>query len=215
MAERAGRKAARNLVSRSGYRIGGHLGRAFANGGAADDAEDKEYVRKGVGQHEGAMHKGEPKTRLRFQDGGNTFGATVPQRGDRGGRGRSNVNIFVSGGGPPQIQTAGGPPGGMPPRPPPGPPPGGPPPGGPPPGAPPGAGAMPPGMPPRGPMGMPTGMPGAPGGPGPGPMMGGIGPGGGPMRPPGMARGGRARGEDPEECGEGGPVRRQSGGSTG
>jgi hypothetical protein len=195
--ERPGRKNARAIVSRAGYRIGGHL--RFANGGAADDEEDKGFVRKGVGQHEGAMHKGEPKTKLRLQTGGNAYGMTVPQRGDRAARGRSNVNIFVSGGGQPQVQAPGAAPIPMPPGAPPMPP-GAPP--MPPPGAPPGAGPMPPGGL-RPPMGMPGGMPGMPGGPAPGPMAMGAGmpmgvPGALP-RPPGMARGGRARTEDPKE----------------
>ena len=39
---------------------------------SADIAQDKNLVKKGVRQHEAALHKGEPKTELTFKQGGRT-----------------------------------------------------------------------------------------------------------------------------------------------
>lgn len=39
---------------------------------SADIAQDKSLVKKGVRQHEAALHKGEPKTELTFKQGGRT-----------------------------------------------------------------------------------------------------------------------------------------------
>lgn len=173
MAETHNRKAARRIMNSAGYGSrGGHLGRA--DGGTADDAEDKAFVRRGVSEHESALHKGEPKTRLRFQDGGSTMDDTAPPRHDRhsrGSKGKSDhprVNILIHSSPHPDVGSSMGQPGGMPPAAPPPPPPPHP------------AMGMPPGMPPMpGAMGMPPPNTGMPGG---SPMM----------RPPGMARGGRA-----------------------
>jgi hypothetical protein len=195
MAEIPGRKAARRIMNSAGYGSrGGHLGRA--DGGAADDAEDRSMVRSGVGQHESAMHPGRPKTRLRFQEGGSISGEEAPPRHDsrsrRGhGEGRApRVNILIHSsphphpGASAMDQGAGAGPG----APPPPAPPGSPPPGMP--GMPPHGGPGP--LPPN--MGLPQGTPlgAGPGGPLP-PGLGGM-----PPRPPGMARGGRAG------CDEGG-----------
>lgn len=194
MAERAGRARARSLISSAGYgKTGGHF--KLADGGPADDAEDKRFVRRGVGQHEDAMHKGEPRTRLRLQGGGTTEDDVAPARNDRGRRGSGSpkINIVISTprpgdqgqgmGMPPTMAPPGAPP---PPPPTPSPMPGG------------AGGGMPMGM------GMPP-MGAGPGGPLPGP--GGMPPGGLPPRPPGMARGGRASDEDdPEHCADGGRI---------
>ena len=40
------------------------------DGGAVDTAQDKAMVKKGVGQHEAKLHKGEPKTELKLKMGG-------------------------------------------------------------------------------------------------------------------------------------------------
>jgi hypothetical protein len=39
---------------------------------AQDEAEDKKMVKKAVGQHESALHEGEPKTKLKLKTGGRT-----------------------------------------------------------------------------------------------------------------------------------------------
>jgi len=174
MAERPGRMAARRIAHSAGYSLGGRLARA--NGGAADDLEDQGYVTRGVHQHEAAMHKGKPKTKLHFRDGGSTAGEMSPPRADRGSRRPKDhagpkINILVA----PHGQNgagAGAGPAGEPPRPPMPP--------QPPPMPPPGAGPPRPMMPGGG-MPMGAGMP-----------MGGP-PMGLPPRPPGMNRGGRIR----------------------
>lgn len=40
--------------------------------GSADIAQDKSMIKKGVRQHEAALHKGEPKTELKLKQGGRT-----------------------------------------------------------------------------------------------------------------------------------------------
>jgi hypothetical protein len=184
MAETHGHKRAREVISSSGYgRTGGH----FAAGGEtkADAKADDARVTSGVHQHESALHKGEPKTRLKLQDGGMAPGHSSRPRHDRpshsrGGDKGTKVNILVTGGHHPDPNAQPGmPPGGaapppMPPRPAPV--------------------VMPPPRPPMMPGGMPPGMPmgAGPGGPLP-PGMGGM-----PPRP--MKRGGAAR----EACADGG-----------
>jgi phage gp45-like len=42
------------------------------DGGAIDITQDKSMVKKGVKQHETALHKGEPKTPLKLKEGGRT-----------------------------------------------------------------------------------------------------------------------------------------------
>jgi hypothetical protein len=45
-------------------------GGKMKEGGKADKAQDKSMVKKGVKQHESALHKGEPKTELKLKTGG-------------------------------------------------------------------------------------------------------------------------------------------------
>jgi hypothetical protein len=45
-------------------------GGKMKEGGKADKAQDKSMVKKGVKQHETALHKGEPKTELKLKTGG-------------------------------------------------------------------------------------------------------------------------------------------------
>ena len=144
-----------------------------AAGGSADEAQDARMIREGVHEHEGALHPGKPKTKLKLADGGCADGGRSHRRMDRAhraaggrsghmGKGKgSHVNVIVAPGQGPARPVpvpvpaagVGGPP--MPPRPP-------------------MMGA--PGMPPGGPGMPPPGMGGAPG-----------------MMPPGIRRaGGRA-----------------------
>lgn len=165
MAEGHRSKKARELLTKHGYKAGGHLT-------PKEKSEVDHEIEKGVGEHEAHLHGGK-KTRLHLKDGGSCEGMAGggrPDRAARGGkkvRGKTEININVSPPAPPM----------MPPHPPmmipPHPPMAGPPPGaGGPPGMPPG------GMPPHPPMGGPPGMP-----PGAPPGM--------PPRPPGMKSGGR------------------------
>jgi hypothetical protein len=187
MAERAGRKAAREHCSRAGYPMGGH----FAAGGApeseADKAADEGRTKSGVHQHERNMHPGKAETKLRLQDGGSASGAMASGRHDKhsrskGGDKSPRVNILIHNAGKPPGEGAPGmgamPPGAAPPPPRPAP------------------VVSPPPPPPR-PM-VPGGMPGAmPGGGMPmgGPPGAGMAlPPGGPMPPRPMAVGGAAKG---------------------
>jgi hypothetical protein len=54
---RAGRRAAEDLIHRTGY------------DGTADAVSDRALVRTGVGQHEDHMHPGRARTKLRLQGG--------------------------------------------------------------------------------------------------------------------------------------------------
>lgn len=109
----------------------------------------KHDIREAVSEHEGKLHKGKPKTKLRFASGGTVPGHKAKSRGDRSKRGgKTQVNVIVAGGHGAPPPGAGGPmppgmaPGGMPMSPPhapmAGPPGAGMPPGGPPPQMPPG-----------------------------------------------------------------------------
>ena len=102
---RAGRRAAEDLVRRTGY------------DGTGDEVSDRALVRTGVGQHEEAMHPGRPRTKLRLQGWGrahDAFGPVDPQRFDRGSHRRHDegraprINIFVHGAGGPSHPEAGG-----------------------------------------------------------------------------------------------------------
>lgn len=170
MHEREGRGKARALVAKTGYSpVGGH----FKLGGNSDAAADAKMVTKGVHEHEGALHKGSPKTRLTFAEGGMAGMPRLDQKSRGGGgskrssKGHGNtINIAVvphaGGGQPPPAAAAPHPPMPVvPPRPPlVGPPGGGMPPGMPPGGAPPiAAGAAPPVAMPRPPMAPPPGLP--------------------------------------------------------
>src|SRR5882672_9711747 len=110
-------------------------------GGESDESSDKRMISSAVHEHESALHKGEPKTKLKLANGGvaaSRMDRPGRRRGGRtkGGKHVTNVIVAPSGGG--------GSPGGLPmppPRPPMALPPG-------PPALPPGAG---PGGPPGGP----------------------------------------------------------------
>lgn len=161
------RKKARDLLSRSGYRSGGHLQTA-----RDDHAEDKAMIREAFHEHDEQLHHGK-KTRLRLADGGMAMGdqpASRPDRSSRGKKGKAHTNINIvmapgqSGQQPPQrvpvpVPVPARPPmgAGAPPIPP--------------------GGGMPPGGPPPRPPGPPMPPPGLAGGP-----PGGMPPGGLPMR---------------------------------
>ena len=175
-----GRERATRIVNGAGYKVGGTLG------AKDDDREaDIRMIRRAVGEHEGNMHRGEAKTRIKLKDGGFADGGMASSRMDQKPRSSSKkgngpqINIIVSpnaGAQPPAAPPMMPPrpaPVMMPPKPPPGPPPEA-------------APAMPPMMPPPGgpPPGGIAGGPGMmpPGAPGPAGMM--------PRRPMGMRSGG-------------------------
>lgn len=88
------RKRAREVLTRAGYKIGGHLKHS-------DKAQDEAMIAKGVHEHESHLHKGEKKTRLKLADGGVAEGSTPKRRGDKKKRGQVNVNVLVGGPHPP------------------------------------------------------------------------------------------------------------------
>lgn len=145
MSEHSRRKKARDVLTRSGYSAGGHLGRKSDEGEGKHEIE--ESVKKGIAQHEAHDHKGEKRTRIHLRDGGVADGYASggrPDKKPRGKKGKTEVNVMVAGQQPPQKVPV------PVPVPAPHPPmagPGGPPPGMPPGAPPPGMGAMPPGMP--------------------------------------------------------------------
>jgi hypothetical protein len=111
-------KKARGHLSRMGYRAGGHV------------KGEKKMVEAGVHEHESALHKGKPKTKLKLRDGGKAEGGEPKMRADRlarGGRskhkgGKSHVTVNVVNAHPqakpvpvPVPVPAGGPGGGPPP----------------------------------------------------------------------------------------------------
>lgn len=126
-----GRKRARALLSRAGYRAGGHV---------------KAEVVKGVHAHESALHPGEKKTPAKkLKDGGCADGGMAKPRADRlkrggkahghkGHKSHTTVNVLVGRSHPQPVPV---------PKPVPVPVPAGGPPGGPIAGPPPGAGPMP------------------------------------------------------------------------
>lgn len=149
------------------HRTGNHAVKHRARGGALheDAAEDAHMIERGVHEHESAMHKGEPKTKLKLKHGGHVDGEHARHhlakraRGGATGGGKkghaTKVNVIVApqgGGGarpvPVPVPAA----------------------------RPPGVGGAPPPMPPPG-MGAPSPMGGAPMGAGPmGPRPGMPGP---------------------------------------
>lgn len=163
MHEGLGRKRARDLMARSGYRAGGHLGRG-------DDAEDKAMISRAMKEHDSQLHPGQ-HTKLKLSSGGLADGGMPSMRADKGSRGKkekakTHINILIA---PHSGDGAGAAPPAMP-MPPPRPP-------------------MTVAPPPRPPM--PNPMPPGPGpGGGMGPMAAapvGVGaPGGVPPRPPGL-----------------------------
>ncbi len=162
--EGVGRKRARDLLTRSGYRAGGHLGRA-------DDAEDRAMISRAMKEHDSQLHPGH-HTKLKLSSGGLADGGTPSMRADKGSRGKgkapTKINILIAHPGG-DGAGAGAAPSAMP-MPPPRPP-------------------MPALPPPRPPMPNPA-PPGGPPGGGMGPMaaapMGVGAPGGVPPRPPGL-----------------------------
>lgn len=177
----AGRARAQRIISGAGYKDGG-----IPLGPKGDTESDIKMITKAVREHESALHKGEPKTRLNLKDGGLATGGMAQDRMDRPARSgkkqqhHTQINIAVA---PPRPESLA--PGG---------------PGAPPPPAPRPMPPMPAPSPPRPPMGAPPGLPvGGPpmGGP---PMMGPPGMGGPGQMPPrpmiktggnaGMGRGG-------------------------
>lgn len=134
MSERKKRKNARAMLSKMGYKAGGHMG-----GKSVSDAkEDAHQIEHGISEHEDQLHGGK-HARLHLKDGGLAAGGMPRPRSDRkarsGKKGHTTVNVVVGGHDkpsmPPIMLPPGGPPGG-PPMPPPlmaGPPGGGMPPG--------------------------------------------------------------------------------------
>jgi hypothetical protein len=172
------RKKARDMLTRAGHSVGGHLGRHISE--REDEEKDKRMVEEAIVAHENHDHPGKPHTRLRLADGGAAMGDAPmgrPDQASRGSRssggkgkahGKTNINIVMAPGGggqqPPEkvpmpVPTQ---PRAAPPPPPQAPPPrpagAGMPPGAMPPGLA-GAGAPPMGAPPPGGGGMPPGMP--------------------------------------------------------
>lgn len=98
MAEHEKRKRARDMLSRGGYSAGGHLSKH------TDKNASKHEIVDAVHEHEGALHKGSPKTRIRLRDGGLAAGGMARPRGDRKsrggkGKGHTTVNVVVGHGG--------------------------------------------------------------------------------------------------------------------
>lgn len=92
--EHSRRKAARNLLSRSGYKSGGHFG---SDKGIASEA--KAMAKKAVHQHEKHEHGGE-LTHLKLKDGGAVTGLAGGGRSHkpRGHKkGNTTVNIHLGG----------------------------------------------------------------------------------------------------------------------
>lgn len=142
MSERKKRKNARALLSKMGYKAGGHMG-----GKSVSDAkEDAHMIGHAISEHEDQLHGGK-HARLHLKDGGLAHGGTARHRGDRKSRGgkkhsHTTVNVVVGGHDKPPMPPIMLPPG------PPGGPPGAPPMMPPPPDPSMGAGPPPPGMPP-------------------------------------------------------------------
>lgn len=125
MSERHKRKNAREMLSKAGYPSGGHF-------------KTEKMIGEAVHEHEGALHPGKPKTKLKYASGGSVLGMAPAHhahkpRGHKGGKkghhttvnvvvgaGKQPVPVPVPMGGPPPIGP-GGPPGpGAMPMPPPG-----------------------------------------------------------------------------------------------
>lgn len=116
------RDKARAVVARTGHDVP-HGKMRYAHGGAVheDEAEDAKMIEEGVHEHESAMHKGEPKTKLKFRAGGHVDGEKARHhlgRRARGGRaGKTHVNVIVAPQGGGGMQPRGPMPAAMPPRP--------------------------------------------------------------------------------------------------
>lgn len=109
--EGEGRKKARALLNRTGYRAGGHV---EAREKASDEAQDRKMIAAAVHKHERHDHPGKPLTKL--AEGGPVGGMAAEARLDRMNRGgkvkgkkaSTTVNVIVAGGGPEPVP--GGPP---------------------------------------------------------------------------------------------------------
>lgn len=140
MTEQHRRAKARQMLSNAGYKSGGHF--------KPDGSPAKRLIGEAVREHEDALHKGKPHTKLKLKDGGSVqsaaFGARIhkPRGMGKGKKAHTTVNVVVGGpkpvpvpipvGGPPPMGPGGGPPlmgAGAPPMGLPGQPPGGPMPG--------------------------------------------------------------------------------------
>lgn len=107
-AEPHGRKKARAMLNRAGVKVGGHLKHEKSKIG-------KDIAEEAVSEHEGHLHKGEPKTKLKLKSGGMADGGAGSKRLDKGSRKGTTVNVIVAPhpSAPPMMP----PPGAMPPRP--------------------------------------------------------------------------------------------------
>lgn len=82
MKENSKRKAARRLLSRSGYKSGGHVKKG-----------EKGEAAKDVHKHEAHLHPGKPKTKLK--DGGHAHGHKPKHRADKKSRGKPHTQINI------------------------------------------------------------------------------------------------------------------------
>lgn len=104
MAEHSRRKAARKLLSKSGYRTGGHFTakedesqdrKMIAAALKKDEAKDKAMIREAINEHDDQLHGGK-KTRLKLKDGGMAMGMEPKSRGDRKSRGKKPGKTIVN-----------------------------------------------------------------------------------------------------------------------
>lgn len=102
MSEHSRRKKARDVLTRSGYKIGGHLARKADEVGKH---EIEEGVKKGIREHENQEHGGK-HSRIHLREGGSVDGMAGGGRPDKKskGKGKTTVNVMVApqggGGGP-------------------------------------------------------------------------------------------------------------------
>jgi len=92
VSEPSKRKKARHVLTRAGYKVGGHLD------AKQDKREIDSEIRKAFTEHDNQLHGGK-KTRLRLKDGGCAEGGAPKSRADRKGRGKAHttVNVVVAG----------------------------------------------------------------------------------------------------------------------
>jgi hypothetical protein len=129
MAEHKHTKRARSVLTKAGYKMGGHLS------SKDDEASDRRMIGRAISEHESHDHPGKPKTKLKLSCGGYAEGGEAKMRGDHKPRGgkhskgkghKTVVNVVVGHGGgdkqPVPVPVPVGPPPGAggPPMPPPG-----------------------------------------------------------------------------------------------
>src|ERR1700722_8299531 len=96
MSEHKKRKDGRKMLTKAGYKVGGHLA------SKADEMEADTHIKHGISEHESHLHPGKPKTRLHLKSGGNCEGLAAGGRSDRkprGGKGKkggTTVNVVVA-----------------------------------------------------------------------------------------------------------------------